>query len=648
MPKLLLPLLLIASAFLITACSFSLAADITPPPGAEQPVIRATSPVALTGPLYPLVPPDPTAGASIFAEKCAPCHGQTGLGDGPDASQLPVPVAAIGTSNLARSSTPAEWYALVTQGNLERYMPPFLSLTDRQRWDVVAYAFSLSAPADSLAFGEELYQENCLQCHGVSGKGDGPEVVNLPSPPRDLTDQAFMADYPAAAIFDVISQGIEPDMPAYAEQFDETQIWALTDYLRSFTFATSALAVEQIQATAYPSPDAYPYPYPAAQVDVSNVTLPPSILGTVIVTLVNGSGGEIPEDAQVTLYGFDAMQMAFSQTLTSGPQGIYTFGDIEMLPERAFLAGVDYQSGTYGSDVATVDPASPLIDLQIVTYDSSTDTSRLITDRLHLFFDFSDSAIIQVVEVYIVSNPTNLSIVPAESGEGVVFFPLPQGYTDLQFEEGVLGERFLEVPGGFMDTLTVQPGMSEYQVVFAFNLPYDRRMEFTQAVSMDTSAVVVMLPDGGVNLTSAQLLDGGVRDFQGTAFRMYNGSNLNAGDELLFSLSGNPGQSSISIFGDTSWQNIAIGVGSLGLVLVLLGLWLFRRNQTIADDAGEDDMVSEDDLPFEIEDPESLMDAIIALDDQYQAGDLPEDAYARRRAELKERLQRAANEETDR
>jgi len=240
MPKLLLPLLLIASAFLITACSFSLAADITPPPGAEQPVIRATSPVALTGPLYPLVPPDPTAGASIFAEKCAPCHGQTGLGDGPDASQLPVPVAAIGTSNLARSSTPAEWYALVTQGNLERYMPPFLSLTDRQRWDVVAYAFSLSAPADSLAFGEELYQENCLQCHGVSGKGDGPEVVNLPSPPRDLTDQAFMADYPAAAIFDVISQGIEPDMPAYAEQFDETQIWALTDYLRSFTFATSA------------------------------------------------------------------------------------------------------------------------------------------------------------------------------------------------------------------------------------------------------------------------------------------------------------------------------------------------------------------------------------------------------------------------
>jgi hypothetical protein len=32
------------------------------------------------------------------------------------------------------------------------------------------------------------------------------------------------------------------------------------------------------------------------------------------------------------------------------------------------------------------------------------------------------------------------------------------------------------------------------------------------------------------------------------------------------------------------------------------------------------------------------MDAIIALDDMYQAGELPEEAYRERRAELKARL----------
>jgi hypothetical protein len=35
-----------------------------------------------------------------------------------------------------------------------------------------------------------------------------------------------------------------------------------------------------------------------------------------------------------------------------------------------------------------------------------------------------------------------------------------------------------------------------------------------------------------------------------------------------------------------------------------------------------------------------LMDAIIALDDQFHAGNLPEDVYLQRRAALKEKLRR--------
>jgi hypothetical protein len=38
------------------------------------------------------------------------------------------------------------------------------------------------------------------------------------------------------------------------------------------------------------------------------------------------------------------------------------------------------------------------------------------------------------------------------------------------------------------------------------------------------------------------------------------------------------------------------------------------------------------------------MDAILALDDLYQEGKLPEDAYLQRRSELKRRLERALAE----
>jgi mono/diheme cytochrome c family protein len=646
MPKLFRIILPLAILLFLSSCSFSLAADITPPPGAEQAVVPATTQVALTGPLYPIVPPDPLTGAVIYAENCAACHGETGRGDGADATQLPVPVAAIGTSAVARQTTPAEWYALITQGNLERFMPPFQNLSDRQRWDVVAYVFSLSAPAESVGLGQDLYRVNCAQCHGASGQGNGPEAATQAAPPRDLSDQAFMAEYPAAAMYDIISQGTDTGMPAYTGQLSETEIWSLTDYVRSFTFAAAPIAVTEAGVeTVYPPPEAYPYPIPAGSQPGATPTL--SGVGTVVVQLSNGSGGDAPSDVPVTLYGFDSMQMAFTQTLTVGENGVYTFENIEMAPERAFLAGVDYDGGTYGSDVATVDPASPVITLPIVVYDSSTDTSVLTTDRLHIVFDFSDPAMVQVMEFYIISNPTNLAIIPAETGGAVVFFPLPEGYTDLQLDSA-LGERYLETPGGFVDTVTVLPGLSQYQVVFAFSMPYNRRLDFSQAVAMDISAVVVMLPGNGVNLSSSLLQDGGVRDVQGTSYRIYNGSNLINGSDLTFIMTGRPRQDGASPLAQTSWKSIAIGLGSLGLVLVLVGLWQYRRNKKVTLLVGEAGGLPEPDPAEEVDDPASLMDAIIALDDQYQAGDLPEIAYQQRRAELKQRLQKTSPAGEDR
>ncbi len=46
-------------------------------------------------------------------------------------------------------------------------------------------------------------------------------------------------------------------------------------------------------------------------------------------------------------------------------------------------------------------------------------------------------------------------------------------------------------------------------------------------------------------------------------------------------------------------------------------------------------------LPEELESSDALLEAVLALDDLYQAGNLPEPAYQERRTELKTRLAQA-------
>jgi mono/diheme cytochrome c family protein len=649
--------LLIFAAFL-SACSFSLAADITPPPGSESPAVQQATQSVASSPFYPIVPPDLVNGAKIYNHECSQCHGYQGMGDGPQAVNLSVPVATLGLSDFARLYSPAEWYTVVTHGNMEKFMPAFANLTDRQRWDVVAYALSLSAPDVLVSQGKNLYQQNCVTCHGQAGKGNGPDAGALSTHPKDFTGQAFMAQSSSAILYQAITSGVTPDMPAYTSTLDDNERWALVAYLRSLTFALPQPSASSYPAPAanisditssnpYPAPQAYPNPVDTQIPSLSptaEVTSTEPFIGSVSVQLINGSGGDAPSDAPVILYGFDNMQNTFSETLTTGLNGVYTFTNVTMPKDRAFLAGVDYASGTYGSDIAMVDPAAPNLNLQITVYDSTTDVSVLTTDRVHFLLDFTDPNNVNIVEVFIISNPTKQAVVAPTNGGSVVIFPLPQGYTNLQIQDGELGGRYVEVPQGFADTYTVKPGVSEYQVVFAFQMPYDHKLNFVQSMFLPTSAVVVMVPDNGVKVDSSMLQDGGTRVVQSTTYRMYNGSGLIAGSSLEFTLTGNPKQAVTSLFSTGTMQNLAIGLGVFGLALVIGALWLFRRNQRrVAMQTASDGMDIASpltELDASPEDEGTLMDAIIALDDQFKAGNLPEEAYLERRAVLKEKLRK--------
>jgi hypothetical protein len=121
---------------------------------------------------------------------------------------------------------------------------------------------------------------------------------------------------------------------------------------------------------------------------------------------------------------------------------------------------------------------------------------------------------------------------------------------------------------------------------------------------------------------------------EGVAFSMFEGDNLITGESLSISVSGQPRRGgSLLLEGDEASTNLVIGLSVFGVVLISAGIIMYRRNRR----AQEDEVYQEEELGVEA-DTDELINAIIALDDLYQAGDLPEEAYRRRRAELKARL----------
>ena len=613
---------------LLSACSVSLAEDVTPPPNYRPPESVSTQPAPVSA-QSPDLAPDLQSGESIYAEKCAPCHGETGGGDGPQAAQLTNPVPALGSPEVARQASPAEWYQVVTQGRIDRFMPPFASLTDAQCWDVVSYALSLSANEDSLAQGETLYQANCAACHGDTGAGDGPGAVSLAKPPTNFLDQAVMSAKSSADLAQAIQTGVLPNMPAFG-QLNEVEAWAITDYLRFLSFSGQG----QPGTTA---PDSSGQTLATPMADATAVAMAPSSKGMISGKITNVSGGPLPETGNALLRRFDNMQAVITQTVTLAEDGSFRFEDVDMPEGRIFLATMDYAGVTYGSDIQVVEPEQAELSLPINIYESTTETSILVTDRLHLFFEFVDESTLRVIQLYIISNPTNMTLVQGSPESPTIDFILPEEATNLEIQDGVIGERFIDTQNGFGDTIAIRPGSGSYQVLYAYELPYKNKLELVQPLSIPANAVVILVPEGVISIKGDQVEDAGVRDVEGTQYHMYNMSSLIAGSELRLIISGKMAGAGMSIVAGDS-TNILIGVGAFGAVLLAAGGWLFMRNRGKTDEEDDSDNFEDENVPPSLETQDTLMDAILALDDLYQEGRLPKEAYQERRAALKARL----------
>ncbi len=541
---------------------------------------------------------------------------------------------------------------MVTTGNLQKFMPGFSeSLNDRQRWDVVAYALTLSTPAEDLQKGKLVYEQNCAACHGTNGQGDGVQAAGSSTKPAAWgQNQARLAQLSADDMISVMT-GNSQGHPSFADKVDAGDRYALAGYVRTLSFSSAGQPAEA--ASSGNGQSANPNPLstdastgastPQAQTTgeaVSQANKKVTITGKV----TNGTpGGKLPAGLKVKLEGFKGMQSAFDQTAEVTADGAYRFEDVPFETDYVYFAQVDANGLVYNSDIlhgTDITGAEASLPLQI--FEKASNPDVLQVDRMHVFFDFSKPGLVQVVNLYVISNPTDRVVVAEPKEKPIIEFFVPQGASNLQFQDGQIGDgRYVQTENGFGDTQAVIPGSGQYQVLYAYDMAYDRKLDIPFKAPLPVEAATVMVPPVGVKLKSDQLTSAGKRDVQGMSFEMYQSTgSFKKGDTLTVNLSGdaNTTTTGTGAVATNALDPLLVGIGVFGLALVGAGVWLYLQRKAVKP-AVVDGAELEDEFTGEKgESSDTILDAILALDDLHASGKLPPAAYQERRAELKTRL----------
>ncbi len=355
--------------------------------------------------------------------------------------------------------------------------------------------------------------------------------------------------------------------------------------------------------------------------------------GEVLIDIIDQTGGNLLEQfLEVRLEGYDQFELAYQDFQVADLSGQVMFSQVPLQPGRVFFASISYGGAVYRSALVEVTDQTKSLMIPIQIYDTTTDRSSLLIERVHLLVEFLQPDLADVVEIYIISNLGDATVVAESAGQPSVEFPLPAGALDISFDDGAIGQRYLLTENGFGDTISIPPGTGVYQVLVYYSLPYPTdELEFKQQMAYPVGAVVVMTSAGDVTIKDSGLVDMGVQNVTGGAVQVYSGASIAKDQNLEFRLSGKPATAASQP--ETSSQPsqvLLIGLGVFGGLLFLTGITLYFRNQRPLESSARNSGLEDD--------REDILDSIIALEDLFKSGEISEKAYQTKRQDLKDQL----------
>lgn len=574
-------------------------------------------------------PPDspPTAGSgrAIYVENCAPCHGITGMGDGPSAADLPGPPTAFADPNSVWDISPAELFHTVKFGRIQQLMPPWLNrLNDQQIWQAVSYSWSLHTSQEEVESGAELYTENCVQCHGELGAGDGVDAT--PETP-DFSD----LDYVIANSQADWATGWQTAHDEIGGDWSDADQQAGLEYIRTFSYVPP-----------------WESSFRAGQ-------------GLISGQVIQGTeGGQEISGLPVSLEAYvDFSPVAFF-TATTDVDGLFEFPALATDSNVVYLASTAAQGVSYSSPILTLTGNNPTVDTTIQIYEPTTDDSNIAIDRAHWIIDSQPGALI-VGQIMTFNNESDRTFVGTEvDGLDIpvtVAAYIPAAAQEINLENGALGDRYRRVGNIVYDTAPIIPGTSTRQLIIRYAVPYDGSdVELDQEFLYPVNTMNLLIADLPELETEVEtLLEAGIQEIQGNDYRLWQGEDLDAGslpvglsglleagdlDPRALADSGEAGGTRPVATGAPSYESWMTWLIGAIVILTLAGafIWSWRKGR-VSNSVSRADRQAQHD---------ALIEEIARLDDLHAVGEIDDNSWQGRRAELKTQLLALAAEETNR
>jgi mono/diheme cytochrome c family protein len=545
----------------------------------------------------PETPPSVAGGRALWPQNCAPCHGPTGLGDGPTAQAIQNPLPNFADPINARQMVPAESFEVIKNGRIDNMMPPWGNrLSDAEIWDLTAQVWQLGTNPADVTTGETLYAAQCVACHGEGGTGDGPAA---PAEINDFTDLAAMVQVSQT---DLLASYLTGEVHRQIE-LSEVETWQALAYIRTFSFAV------------------------------------PQRNGVLTGQATNGTSGQALVNVAITLRILDNNTELETFTAQTDSEGRYTFSALPTDPNLLYLVESSYEEVPYQSEqLASFGPDTTETRLDLKVYATTREAKAISITQLHYIVAFAPEAV-NVLQIFVLGNAANQTYIGDESGQ-TFDFALPSVAQNPTFQGDIGGVRFVETGNGFADTQPIVPGEEGQVIAVTYDIPYDGdTITVESPIPAQAGSVSLLLEDRGAGLESEQLTFVENRDIQGSPFGLFGGADLAQGDTLTFRLNNLTGLSQpvaapegaiVVPVGGVDQTTLLWLIGAVG-VLAVLGVGVvypFTRSQTVVGQAEDD--------------PEYLRQKFLLLlarlDAAFEVGEIEEGVYRQARAGYKRQL----------